>query len=278
MAATVKLHPMVVADMKAPPNYWDGGASVLALLRGMAGPRSKFVWLPIPAFLVEHPVEGPILIDTAFDESVATDPSRSLGRVGAKVFSPIRVTEAGVVADQLRNRGIAPTDIRMVVMTHLHFDHASGIGQFPSAEFVVERREYDAIKGGLLKGYVPSHVEAASSWRKLDVAGAPPADGFDHVHDLLGDGSIRLAFTPGHTDGHCSVLLETESGPALLTGDAAYARKSIEGRWVPLTVAGKVAEYRASLDRIAAWVEAHPGAPVICGHDPWNRADLERDY
>jgi N-acyl homoserine lactone hydrolase len=278
MAPTVTLHPMVVADMKAPPNYWDGNASVLGLLRGIATPRSKFVWLPIPAFLIEHPDEGPILIDTAFDESVGTDPSRSLGRVGAKIFSPIRLSEDGVIPEQLRARGLAPTDIRMVVMTHLHFDHTCGIGQFPSAEFVVEQREYDAVKGGLLKGYMPAHLEKASQWRTIDVANAPPADGFDHVLDLLGDGTIRLAFTPGHTDGHCSVLVATESGPVLLTGDAAYARQSIDERWVPLTVAGKVSEYRDSLEKIAAWSAAHPGAPVICGHDPWNRDDLARDY
>lgn len=278
MVATVKCHPMVVADMKAPPNYWDGGASIVALLKGFAKPRSQFIALPIPAFLVEHPEHGPILIDTAFDESVATDPSRSLGRIGAKMFSPIAISEAGVVPDQLRNRGIAPTDIRMVVMTHLHFDHASGIGQFPSAEFVVERREYEAVKSGLLKGYIPKHLESASQWRKLDLDADPPAEGFDHVHDLLGDGSIRLVFTPGHTAGHCSVLLRTETGPLLLTGDAAYARRSIQERWVPLTVAGKVSDYQDSLEKIAAWEAANPGATILCGHDPWSRDDLLRDY
>lgn len=278
MASTVKLHPMVVADMKAPPNYWDGNASLAGLLKGIVTPRSKFVWLPIPAFLVEHPDEGPILIDTAFDESVGTNPAQSLGRAGAKIFSPIRMDAAGVIPEQLRARGIAPTDIRTVVMTHLHFDHAAGIGQFPSAEFVVDQREYDAVKGGLLKGYIPSHLEAASQWRKVDVASAPPAEGFDHVLDLLGDGTIRLAFTPGHTDGHCSILLATESGPVLLTGDAVFARRTIEERWVPLTVAGKVSEYKDSMEKIAAWVDAHPDAPVICGHDPWNREALARDY
>ncbi|MFL5845857.1 MAG: N-acyl homoserine lactonase family protein [Solirubrobacteraceae bacterium] len=276
MAPTVKVHPMVVADMKAPPNYWDGGASVLALLKGFAGPRSKFIALPIPAFLVEHPEHGPILIDTGFDPVVATNPAQNLGRVGAKMFSPI--IDLVPVSEQLRARGIDPAAIKTVVMTHLHFDHASGIGQFPGAEFVVERREHAAVKAGLLKGYMPAHLEASENWRLLDLDQDPAADGFDHVHDLLGDGSIRLAFTPGHTDGHCSVLLATESGPLLLTADAAYARRTIEQRWVPLTVAGKVPEYKDSLEKIAAWTAAHPDATVICGHDPWSRDDLLRDY
>jgi hypothetical protein len=47
---------------------------------------------------------------------------------------------------------------------------------------------------------------------------------------------------------------------------------------VPLTVSGKVSEYEASLGVLDAWIAAHPGAPVICGHDPWNREDLLRSY
>lgn len=277
-ATTVRVHPLVVADMHAPPNYWDGNARTLGLLKGLVTPRSSWVWLPIPAFLVEHPERGPILIDTGFDESIASDPAQSLGKVGARVFSPIRVSEAGLVPAQLRARGIDPASVELVVMTHLHFDHASGIGMFGDAEFVVERREYEAIKGGLLKGYFPQHVEGARNWRKVDLDAAPAADGFDHVLDLFGDGSLRMAFTPGHTHGHCSILLATEGGPLLLAGDAAYARRSVEQRWVPLTVSGRVSEYRRSLERIAAWIDAHPGAPVVCGHDPWNRQDLERSY
>jgi glyoxylase-like metal-dependent hydrolase (beta-lactamase superfamily II) len=164
-------------------------------------------------------------------------------------------------------------------MTHLHNDHASGIRQFPGAEFVVEQREHEAASnGGFFQGYVSAHLDGASRWRKVDVASAPPADGFDHVLDVLGDGSIRLVFTPGHTHGHCSVLLRTADGDVLLTGDAAYARKTIEELLVPMYVIGDKADYLRSLGQIAGWVERHPRAPVICGHDPWNRADLERSY
>jgi glyoxylase-like metal-dependent hydrolase (beta-lactamase superfamily II) len=218
------------------------------------------------------------MIDTGFDPVVATDPARNLGRAGSRVFAGIRFTAGGAVSDQLRLRGVDPADVSLVVMTHLHFDHASGIGQLPGAEFVVERRERAAVKAGLVKGYVPSHLDAAKNWRTLDLDAAPAAEGFAHVHDLLGDGTIRLAFTPGHTEGHCSVLLNTAAGPLLLAGDAAYAQRTLDERWVPLTVAGKVSDYKESLERIIAWRAAHPGAPVICGHDPWNRDALERDY
>lgn len=262
MAATVKLHPLVVAEMAAPPNYWDGGAGIVSLIKGRTTPRARWRDLPIPCFLVEHPERGPIMIDTGL-----TPGADNLGRMGAKVFGEIKHQRPA--GEQLRERGIDPRDVSLVVMTHLHFDHASGIGQFPAAEFLVERREKAAIRGGLLKGYIRSHVDQTSNWREIDVTSD---------HDVLGDGTLRLIFTPGHTHGHCSVEVATESGPVLLTGDAAFARRSIEERWVPLAVSGKVGEYKASLELLAQWIAEHPGAPVLCGHDPWNRADLERSY
>lgn len=278
MPVTAKLHPLVVADMHAPPNFWDGNAKTTALLKSLVIPRSKWIWLPIPCFLVEHPERGPILIDTAFDASVAVDPAESLGRPTATMNS-IRMAPEQAVPAQLRARGIDPADVKLVVMTHLHHDHASGIRQFPDAEFVVEQREFEAASnGGFFQGYVPRHLEGTSHWRKVDVASAPAADGFDHVFDVLGDGTIRLAFTPGHTDGHCSVLVATAGGTVLLTGDAAYARKTIAERLVPMYVTGSTDEYKRSLETLAAWEQANPGAPIICGHDPWNRADLERSY
>jgi N-acyl homoserine lactone hydrolase len=278
MAATVKLHPLIVADMHAPPNFFDGNANVLQLLRGMAIPRSKWVWLPIPAFLVEHPERGPVLIDTAFDASVAVNPAHSLGRASA-TMNTIRMSAEQAVPAQLSARGIDPADVRHVVMTHLHNDHASGIGQFPDAEFVVEQREYEAAStGGFFQGYVRKHLDGTKNWRQVDVASAPAAEGFEHVFDVFGDGTIRMVFTPGHTPGHCSILVQADSGPVLLVADAAYARRSINERLVPIYVTGSVDDYKRTLETIAAWEQAHPDVPIICGHDPWSRADLERSY
>lgn len=278
MPATVRVHPLHVAEMSVPPRYWDGDTSTVTLVRSLATRRSQWVSIPIVAFLVEHPDRGPVLVDTGFGQSVRNDPASNLGRVGARIFSPIHVTEAGLASEQLRARGIEPGDVRTVVMTHLHFDHASGIEDFPDAEYVVERREREAIAGGVLKGYVPSHVEPAANWRLVDVATAPAAEGFDHVLDVFGDGALRLVFTPGHTDGHCSVLAATADGPLLLAGDAVYARRSLENAEVPITLAGSKHDYRDSLTRIRRWVDAHPGAPVVFGHDPFNRGALLRSY
>jgi len=278
MDVTVKVHPLVGALMKAPEGYWHAEEKgTLHLLRVMLGtPRSKWLTMPIPAFLVQHPVQGPVMIDTAFDPIVATDRKQSFGRFGALIWTPEDVRP---VSELLRGQGVDPSAVRTVVMTHLHFDHASGIAQFPDAEFVVTDTEWDAASnGGTRDGYIPAHLAPAKNVRKVDIGAEPEAEGFAHVHDVFGDGSVRMASTPGHSHGHCSILLRTATGPLLLTGDASYARRAIDEHWEPIIIGGDKGAYHDSLRRIEAWVKENPDAPVICGHDPWQRDDLAKDY
>lgn len=279
--AVVRVHPMVVAEMKAPPSFWDRGAGgARAFATAALTPRSRWLALPIPAFLVEHPGAGPILVDTGFHADVATAPRGHLGRVAGTAYRVTMRPEQALPA-QLRARGIEPGDVGLVVLTHLHFDHASGIAQFPGATFVVDRSEWEAAsRGGLLGGYAHRLFDHPFDWRCLDFGapGAEPFAGFERSLDLLGDGSIRLLSTPGHTHGHMSLLCRLAAGDLLLTADAAYARRTIDERLVPLLVGGDEGDYRRSLDQIAGFVEQRPDSEVICGHDPWRRGDLARSY
>jgi glyoxylase-like metal-dependent hydrolase (beta-lactamase superfamily II) len=262
----------MTARMKAMPAFYErpGGPKPLALIRGLGlhVPRSRWFWVPIPAFLVEHPTAGPILVDAGLHELVATDVGAALGRV-AKVAFTIDMEPEWAVPAQLRVRDVDPADVALIVMTHLHYDHASGLAQFPHATVVVDEREWAAAsKGNRLEGFLP-HLFATPGqrWETL------PGDA-DEI-DLLGDGTIRLLSTPGHTPGHRSVLLRLAGGgELLLTGDAAYARRTIDDNLLPLLTANDDA-YRTSLQRVRDWVAAHPSAPVIPGHDAdaWDALD-----
>ena len=257
--AGVRVHPQRSADMLAPPRFLQRPDGPLWLLRGLGAhvPRSKWMTIPIPCFLVEHPEAGPFLVDTGLHASVADDPAANLGRV-AKLMYSIRMTTDDAAPAQLRARGIDPAQIGLVLMTHLHYDHASGASQFPNATFLVERREWDAAqRGGLRQGYHGPHLDPQLDWRAIDV---------EHQADLFGDGSVVLLHTPGHTPGHLSVLLRLESGGRLLlTADAAYAKGTLADRWLPLFVDDETA-YFASLDRLTAL--AAEVEHVVCGHDP----------
>jgi N-acyl homoserine lactone hydrolase len=264
-AATVRVHPLRTADMMAPPRFYDRPPGPLGALRGLLAPKSRFFALPIPAFLVEHPTAGPILVDTGLHERAAGDVAGALGRRASLVYD-VRMEPSWAVPAQLRERGVNPADVGLIVMTHLHYDHASGLSQFSGATVVVDEREWQAARRGrFLEGYMTGLFAEDHDWRTL------PHD--DDEIDLLGDGTIRLLRTPGHTAGHRSVLLRVEGGrELLLTGDAAYAKQSLDERLVPLFTWRDDA-YEQSLERLRDWRDAHPDATVVCGHDPdeWPR-------
>lgn len=277
--ATVAVHPLITAEMLAPPRFFERPDGALWLLRGLglgASDAQRHV-LPIPAFLVEHPTAGAILVDTGLHADVAGDARAHLGwRTSA--MTRIRMRPEQAAPAQLRARGVDPGDLAFVLMTHLHYDHVSGVSQFPDATVVVDRTEWQAFAaGGFRQGYRHALADQPVRWQTVDVvADGAPLGPFEHAVDLLGDGSIRLLATPGHTTGHRSILLRTAQGEVLLTGDAAYTSETIAHRWVPLFL-DDVRAYLRSLEAIATWSDEHPGAPVLCGHDPWSDG-LNRSY
>ena len=102
--------------------------------------------LPIPAFLVEHPTAGPILVDTGLHAQVAA--TRRRARPGGEEGFSIDMRPDQAVPAQLRARGVDPEDVGVIVMTHLHYDHASGRRPVPRRDFVVDRREWEAVAQG----------------------------------------------------------------------------------------------------------------------------------
>lgn len=271
--ATVRVHPLMAGEMHAPPAFTARLSGRLATGRmylQALGPRRNWNWLPIPAFLVEHPGAGPILIDTGLHQSCANDVAGNMGRAG-KLLYEIRMDHDQAVRFQLPDRGVEPTDIRVVIMTHLHIDHASAVSDFPQATFLVDGREWSAAaEGGALEGYHTRQFDHAFDWRALDYASdaVESFSGFAQSLDVFGDGSVRLLSTPGHTQGHQSVVLRTSAGEVLLTADAAYTESGLHGDVLPFVVHDEH-RFRRSRKEIRRYLEQTPGAVVIPGHD-WN--------
>ena len=267
--ATVRVHPLLTGEFLAPPGFLRRPPGPLWQLRalGLQVPPRRWRWCPLQAFLVEHPGAGPLLVDTGLDPSVLRDPAALFGPLLARRFV-LRVAEDQDAASQARQRGVQPTAIRTVVLTHLHFDHVGGAGVLPDAQFLFDRREWEqALRGRLLEGYRRATVDRPLAWRALDLATGVPSDGFVRTLDLFGDGSVRLVSTVGHSPGHLSVLLRTAAGPLLLAGDAAYTRRAIAEGHDQLAMADRAA-YRDSLAALARWAQANRDAPLLCTHDP----------
>jgi N-acyl homoserine lactone hydrolase len=278
--ATVRLRPLLGGEIACPPGFFasDHPGGRIALLRAFFSRRSSAAWAPVPAFLLEHPDAGHVLVDTAMHASVAMVPADNLGAVGARLNRFRGVGEG--IPGRLRELGVDPRNVRTVVMTHLHSDHASGVVEFPNATFVVDAREWAAASaGGATKGYHHPQFDHAFDWRTVDFDGqlSQGLSPFGRSVDLFGDGSVRLLSTPGHTLGHQSVLVRLRGRDALLVGDAAYTRETIGGDALPLVWADEHL-FRRSLREIRRFVASEPAALVIPGHDPDAWAELDEVY
>jgi glyoxylase-like metal-dependent hydrolase (beta-lactamase superfamily II) len=280
--ATVRLHPLLSGVAKGPPAWIHREEGRLAKLHaiGIGVSKSDFLDIPIVSFLVEHPAAGPVLIDTGLHPSCAVDPKQNLGRVGALAFPGLEMDPKQAVGEQLRARGIETGDVKLVVMTHLHIDHASAMSEFPNATFVFSSREWEAATEprNWQHGYRTRQFDHGFDYRTLDVEGAAGTDSyatFGRSFDLLGDGSIRAAYTPGHTHGHMSVVLRLAGGrEALVAGDAIYTRHALETGHRPYRIEDAHL-FGRSLREIQLYAENNPDALIIPGHDmpAWRELD-----
>ena len=292
--ATVRLHPLLAGRALAPAAALLRESGRLAWRRALGLGVGKDAWMPIPiqAFLVEHPGAGLVLIDSGLHPSVAVKPRENFGRVTLLAFRDLQMDAGQALPAQLRERGLDPSAVKAVVMTHLHVDHASGISEFPGATFVVSRAEWDAAADqGPTHGYVRRQFDHAFDYRLLDFEGAVREgagaartgataslvgsfSGFARSFDVFGDGSLRVVYTPGHTLGHMSVVLRTGRGEVLVAGDAMYLRRTLDDTHLPYRMEDEHV-FRRSLREIRRYADETPDALIIPGHDweAWQELD-----
>jgi N-acyl homoserine lactone hydrolase len=221
--------------LTAPANLIRAGASADETIR-----------FPVPAYLVETDTER-ILIDTGLHPAAVADPSGFYENPeGFMLFQPQQELS---IADQLDL-----TTLTKVVLTHLHFDHAGALALVPAdVPVVVQRAEWAA-----------GH-DAAAIRRNFFL---PRAYGeverevvlVDGDHDLLGDGSIRLLATPGHTPGHQSVQI----GDLVLGADVVHFASGLDDHRFPAFGDDLAAQGR-SAERLKALRDS--GCTVLPGHD-----------
>jgi glyoxylase-like metal-dependent hydrolase (beta-lactamase superfamily II) len=275
---TVRLHPLLTGELFAPPGLLARAGGPLSQLHAVAAPRSRRIWIRAPAFLVEHPTAGAILVDTGLHPDAVSDPRRTMGHVMTLLYD-FRAEPEQALGRQLSERGVQPDALRAIVMTHLHADHASGLPALPRLPIVVDSGEWGpaTARNAFANGYSARHLDPSYDWRAVDYSAAAPHGPFPRALDLFGDGSVRLAATPGHTAGHQSVILRLPEREALLTGDAAYTLRTIADGVMPGLVHDED-DFRASLASIQRFVQESPDVLVVPGHDPDAWARLERSY
>ena len=149
--------------------------------------------------LIPYYLEGPgykILVDTG-----GTPPD------GLK-WQPYSRTENESLDRALNDIGVSPEDIDIVILTHLHWDHASNNHLFPKARFIVQRKEYD---------YLRAPEPEVKAGYELDLVLRTEYELIDGDTNIVPGISVVLA--PGHSTGMQCVVIETGAGKYILGGD-----------------------------------------------------------
>jgi glyoxylase-like metal-dependent hydrolase (beta-lactamase superfamily II) len=208
----------------------------------------KRVRFPVPAYLVETDSER-ILIDTGLHPGACADASAFYD--GAETMSLFTLEPDRPLQEQ-----VDPATITKIVLTHLHYDHAGGLSLLPSnIPLVVQRREWEA-------GSDPGAVKRNFYFPRDYLDDEREVILVDGDHDLLGDGSIELLLTPGHTPGHQSVRIGED---LVLGADVAYFASGLDDHRFPV-YGDDHAEQRRSAERLREMRDG--GARVVPGHDP----------
>ena len=212
--------------------------------------------IPVPVYFIRHP-QGTVLFDSGLSMRVQRDGAKALGTL--EPYFDIHFEENEEVSTRLADVDMDPAKIDFLVSSHLHFDHCGGNDLIPNARWIIQKREWEAAT-------IPESI-VANSYDSVDFDLGHDRIEVDGEHDVFGDGKVRCIPTHGHTPGHQSMAIETDSGLVVLCGDACYLRQTIEEMRLP-SRSGVYDEavMIASLKKLRSLQKA--GARLMYGHDP----------
>ena len=234
----------------------------------------SWIKVPINAFVLEHR-DGLVLFDTGLDPAIGSDPdyiNSALGRFLLHKIFRLHIAPEDALNKKLEALGFAASDVRKAVISHLHFDHIGGIGHIPQAELLVSKDEWLQLSGPhperdwVLREYIEL---PGAKWHQIEFA--PTKDPlfalFGGSYDVMGDGSMTLLPTPGHTPGSMSMLVRSQGlPPILLVGDLTYELDLLMNDQVPGI--GDATALRSSFAKVRALKEQLPDLVLLPAHDP----------
>lgn len=268
-----------------PPASPPQGMQLLQLPTGLTHRSAAFAYrggsftdrrdFVMNAALVRHP-QGDLLIDVGFSRDI----DAHFGLMPLYFRLTTSYTRLTAAADQLDAAGYPRARLRGIVLTHAHWDHVSGVADFPGVPVLVPAEERRFIaEGGALTAVARSLADARYETYAFE---GPPYLGFPASHDVYGDGAVVIVPAPGHTPGSVIVFVALPDGRRYaFVGDLVWQREGVLGRaeraFVPRTLADHdPAQVREALLRVAAIVAGHPEVTLVPAHDARGFADLPR--
>jgi len=160
--------------------------------------------MAVPCFLIIHP-KGILLFDTGLSDRLV---GRPLWENVDEGYGQIKFN---TLLGQLADIGVSPANITYLAISHSHFDHVGNANDYAGAIWLTQKAELDFMFGPKADAaYLPLYSALAHARRQV----------FEGDHDVFGDGTVILKFTPGHTPGHQALYVKlAKTGGVVLSGD-----------------------------------------------------------
>jgi len=216
---------------------------------GLKREEVKDTNMAVTCYLVIHP-KGMLLFDTGLNDRLVGRPlyENVVDGYGQIKFNTLR--------GQLADIGVTSAKIDYLVTSHYHWDHVGNAGDFAGSTWLVYKRDRDQMFGKEARAYAWFGQYAALEHSKTTIVTGD--------HDVFGDGTVVVIATPGHTEGHCSLLVRLRnSGPIVLSGDLYHYQEERDLKRMPQeeTTAGTV-ESRQKVEELLR----RTGAQLWVGH------------
>lgn len=259
---TVKIHPEQPYGTKKPLYWW------LLTSRQWTPPR------PINAYVIEH-AKGLILFDTGQDRASVTDDAYFPGGLTGLLYDRLarfEISEQDTLTAQLATLGYTPADVDTAIVSHLHEDHIGGLTQLTDADLLVSAAEWAELSKPApeLRGFLRKHIQVPGlKWHHISMepTNDPSLAPFTRSLDVVGDGSLTLLATPGHTAGSMSLLVRRGTRPPLLlVGDLTYGADILEHGQLPGV--GNRRRLAGTTSKVLALKKRMPDLVILPAHDP----------
>lgn len=177
-----------------------------------------------PAVLVEHP-NGTLLWDTGLGIELNAQ-MESFSWADQQLF---KVVDHMPARQQLIEAKYDISSIDMIVPSHMHWDHISGLEDFSPIPVWVQEASFQEASKGAPPAFVASQFDDPKiNWEFITLEGGL-YEGFEHSRDVFGDGSVVLVDTSGHSHGHLGMFVNlSDSERFFFIGDTTWVLEGVQ--------------------------------------------------
>jgi len=230
--------------------------------------------------LIDLPDGGFAMVDTGYSEHFITATNPFPDRF-YRWITPIHLQPDETPLAILKGLGIAPTEIKWIVISHFHGDHIAGLKDFPQAKFlctesalaeVYKYKGLRAVKRGILHGLIPNDfAQRVHTFEGVATKQFTDQYGLKRYEWEITPG-ISWVFLPGHARGMIGFEFAQENRTILYATDAAWSHAAFRDHVLPMPIVKVFIDSMSAMENtwhcLHAWQKDHPNGEIYFTHCP----------